>query len=267
MTLELGSPVTDLEQVRKLAPLFIEEFLDKAAGQPRPAVRLVFHANLEEAGASREEGPRPIRSEIRKGEFFIHLSGEALQGIPQLALQGWLDRELGGLLLAFHPERFRYNFRRLILPLFPVSGSAEDVVRNFVNRLEWALKSYAITKMAIDADHALAQFYFYFYKLRPDPCQAEAYRMLTPHNWCKLLFLADKLKEYMAVCLVARQGISAHLKSYWWTFNEFVSQNDRDILDELAMVPWRFSGESHSFQLLEMFKVSRPSFAERLPSS
>jgi len=263
MKLELRTQVTDSQQLRELASLFVEEFLNKVGVDLRPVVNLFFQEEQKEAHAAQQKVAEPIKSKIENGELLIHFSEKDLEGIPVLALQGWLDWELGSFLLALQTERFRYNYSKLIQPLFPLSGSAGNVVRDFVHRLESGLKSHLVTKIAIHADHAMAQFYFHFFRLHSDPEEVEDYCLFAPHSWSRLLFLADRLKEYMPVCLLDQQGVFPHLKSFWWSLHEFLAQKDRHMLEELAEIPVRFNGEPYPLQLLEMFKVSKVGFVDR----
>jgi len=251
------------ERLRELTSFFIEEFLNKVGAASRHPVHLLFNGNGELSENGRKKAVEPINSEIKNGELFINISEKPLKGIPLSALQGWLDWELGSYLLGLHPERFHYNFSELIHPLFPVCGSAENLVRDFVNRLEAGLKSYLVTKMAIDADHASAQLYFHFFRLHLDPEEAEDYYLLAPHGWIRLLFLADRLKEYMPVFLLNQEIVSQNLKSFWWDFHPFWSRKDKQLFDELASIPGLLNGEPYPIQLLEMFKVCKNLFAER----
>jgi len=261
MKLDSRSLVVDLQEIQRLTPHFVEEFLNKVGVMPRPAVHLLFHEGQRE-DAGWEKTAKPINSEIKNGELLIHLCEKALEGIPALALQGWLDWELGGFLLALCPEPFCYNFRELIHPFFPVRGSAENLVRDFVNRLDSGLKGYLVTKTAVNADHATAQLSFHFYRLQQDPKEAENYRLYAPHAWIRLLFLADRFKEYMPVCQLSHAGIAPNLKSIWWTFHEFLNKEDRELMEDLAEIPLRFKEEPYPVQLLELFKASKYVFGE-----
>lgn len=258
MELGLKTAVGDAQQLRQLASLFVEEFRNRSGAGSRPVVNLLFHEQRAEPDAApRKSSAEPIEAKIENGQLLIHFYEKALEGIPVLALQGWLDWELGRFLLTLEPQRFHYKFSKLILPLFPVTGSAVNILRDFVNRLETGLKSYLITKLAINADHAAAQFYYHFFRFQPDTAEADDYRLFAPHGWSRLLFLVDKLKEFIPVCLLEKQGISPHLKSSWWSFYEFLAKEDRLMMEELAEIPARLNEEPYPVQLVEMFKASR----------
>lgn len=217
-------------------------------------VSLCFHRNQAAVqpalfGSCRE----PIFSQMHDNRLTIHLCEEDLFGIPQLALQGWLDLELSGWMVKRQPELYRFNFRKEILPLFTVSGSAVQFIRHLVAHLEAGLQRFLATRMIIDLGHELPQLYYYFLKINRSPSDRECYRRMVPHHWVRADFLCKKFKVYLCVALLADQGFSIALKSYWWDCHTYVLPQDRALLEKLVAVPSLHAERSYSYQLVQIF--------------
>lgn len=265
--LDGNSPVVASEELRRFSRHFVDEFLKTAEHYSPLAVDLSFYPTLEAYQAKTKKSYMgPIHSENKDNCLTIHICEEGLKGIPLLALQGWLDQELTCYLLKLHPELYQFNFSKQILPLFPVSGSAVNLLRHMVEHLKYGLKRYLVTRIIIDLGHGLPQVYFYFFQMNLSPEERSNYHRIIPHNWIRASFLCEKLKEFMSISLLADRDIafSLDLKSVWWKHHEYLTYGDRTLLEELAIIPDKYSGESYSVKLIEMFrKLQSYFFAHR----
>jgi len=258
--------VSSPDELKKYSRQFVDEFLKKAKFYPQPDVDLSFYLTQV---AYQEKNQRsylgPIHSVIKDNCLTIHLCEELLKGIPPLALKGWLDQELTCCLLETQPELYHVNFSKQILPLFPVSGSAVNLIRHMVEHLKSGLKRYLATILIIDLGHGLPQVYFYFFKINPNPEEKYNYQQIIPHNWIRASFLCQKLNEFMSISLLANRdiGFSRDLKSIWWNYNEYLLLEDKTLLEQIAAIPDKYVTKSFSYKLIEMFRKIQSCFFTR----
>jgi hypothetical protein len=241
-------------ELSRQASKAVDDFQAKISIKPAMDISLCFHRSQAAVQPALFRSCRaPIFSEIHDNCLTIHLCEEDLVGIPQLALQGWLDLELSGWVVKRQPELYRFNFRKDILPLFTVSGSAVQFTRHLVAHLEAGLKKYLATRMIIDMGHGLPQLYYYFLQINLSHSDRESYQRLVPHHWIRADFLCKKFKVYLCVALLADQGFSIALKSYWWDCHSYILPQDRALLEKLAAVPSLYAERSYSYKLVQIF--------------
>ncbi len=260
------SQVISSEEFQEYSRHFVDEFHKKAGNFPHLIVDLSFYSTQ---AAYKKENERsylgPIHSIIKNNCLTINLCEEILKGIPVLALQGWLDRELASYLMEARKELYQFNFSRQILPFFPVSGSAVNLIRHMIEHLKSGLKGYDATKIIIDLDHGMSQVYYHFFKINPSPEEKYNYQQIIQHNWIRASFLCQKLNEFMSICLLADRdiGFSRNLKSYWWKYNEYMLLEDKTLLEQIAAIPDKYVRKSFSYKLIEMFRKIQSCFFTR----
>ena len=263
---DYNSQATSSDEFQEYSRHFVDEFLKKAKISPHLIVDLSFYPSQT---AYKKENKRsylgPIHSDIKDNCLTINLCEEILKGIPFLALQGWLDQELTCYLMETRPELYQFNFRKQILPLFPASGSAVNLIRHIIEHLKSGLKRYHATKIIIDLDHGLSQVYYHFFKISPSPEEKYNYQQIIQHNWIRATFLCQKLNEFMSICLLADRdiGFSRNLKSYWWKYNEYLLLEDKTLLEQIAAIPDKYVKKSFSYKLIEMFRKIQSCFFAR----
>lgn len=267
---DCNSQLVSSDELQKWSQHLVDEFLKKVELYPPLVVDLSFYPNHAAYQAETERSYLgPIYSEKQDNFLTIHICEESLKGIPLLALQGWLDQELTCCVLELQPESYQFNFSKQILPLFPVSGSAANLLRHMVEHLKYGLKRYLATSMIVDLGHGLPQVCLYFFKMTPSSEEKVNYRRIIPHNWIRASFLCQKLREFMSISLLADRDIafSLDLKSIWWKHHEYLMYGDRILLQELANIPDNYLKESYSGKLIEMFrKLQSYFFTHRNPT-
>ena len=248
-------------ELQRYSRQIADEFLIKMASHPPLVVELAFHPTW---AAYEKKLNRTILdaiySEKKADHFIIHFCEERLQDVPLSVFHGWLEMELASCTLRLHHNLYYCNFRRSILPLFPVSGLAENFARELVEYIESGLKRYLATRMLIEFEHGLYQVYFYFFKMSPNSEEKDEYRKTIPHHWSRSLFLCRRLREFIPICLLAYRNIdfAKDLKSSWWKYHEYLLSEDQTLLEELATIPEQSFKSPYADQLVEMFKKVRP---------
>ena len=172
-------------------------------------------------------------------------------------LQGWIDQELALCLLRCQPELKQFNFREQILPSFPISGSGVNFIRHMVERLKIGLELYLATNILIEFGHGIPQTYFYFYKINPQPGEGDIYRKIITHGWTRASFLCRKSKKIMPITLLAKKEInfSKDIESSWWQHHQYLVEEDRRFLQEIADLPEQFTQASYSRKLIKMLQT------------
>lgn len=261
-----NSQIVSSDELKKFSRHFVDEFLKKVKIYPPLVVDLSFYPTQGDyQTALKRSDTDPIYSEQSESRLTIHLCEELLKGITFSAFQGWIDYELSCCLLKLQPELYQFNFSRQVLPLFPVTGSAVNLVRHMVEYLRSGLKNYLVTKMIIEMSHGLSQAHFYFFKIEPRLEERYNYKQIILHKWIRASFLCRKLKELIPISLLANRniGFSRNLKSIWWNYHEYLLPEDRKFLEELVLIPDQYDKNPYSFKLLEMFKKLQSSFFAR----
>jgi hypothetical protein len=138
----------------------------------------------------------------------------------------------------------------------PVTGLAENHMRELVENLEGALKNYLATQMLIDMGLGLPQAYFYFFKINPEIADPENYLAAIPHHWTRALFLCRKLIDFMPIFLLEERNVDLgrDLKSCWSKYNEYLLPEDLNLLATLASLPVHQDSSPYPAKLIEMFK-------------
>lgn len=244
-------------ELQKYSRHFVNEFLREVEIYPPIVIDISFypsHAAYQTEIKMSHLGP--VYSERQDNCLTIHVCEEALMGIPLLALKGWLDQELTCCLLKLQPEFYQFNFNKQILPLVPVSGSAVNLLRHMVEHLKYGLNRFLVTRMIIDSGHGLSQVCFYSFKMNPSSEERDNYHRIIPHHWIRASFLCEKFKEFMPISLLADRNItfSRDLKSVWWKHHEYLTHEDRILLEDLVIIPDKYSDAPYSVKLIEMFR-------------
>ena len=256
---DYNSKIVSIDELKKYSRYFAEKFLKKAICCQSLISDIVDFSFYSTEAAYRAE-PKlrkadPIFLEKQEIGCKIHLCEECLQGIPSLALQGWLEQELAFCRQNSREELY-CNFREYILPIFPVLGLAENFIRELVHYLDKALRCYLTTEKILDLGFGLHQVYFHFFKLESSELEKERYKESIPHNWTRSHILSQKLGEFMPISLLAVRdiGFSRDLESSWWKCHEYLLPEDKAVLKAIAEVPAQHHADSYCEKLVEMFK-------------
>ncbi len=258
------------EKFQEYSRNFVAEFLKKTDDSRSYTIDLSFYptrAAYEAIPARAIAGP--VYSEQHGGHFTIHICEESLNNIPSLALQGWLAHEIILCIQKRQPEFNQLNFGKNILPLMPVSGLAENHIREVVSSLEMGLRNYFATKTLIEMGEGFQQAHFYFFRISPIVEDQLNYQKVLPHPWTKALFLCRKLREFMPIYGLADNNVefSQDLTAYWWRVHEYLMPEDEFFLRELAGIPHRYSHASYPDIVIEVFKKVKSQFlAPKTPS-
>jgi hypothetical protein len=92
--------------------------------------------------------------------------------------------------------------------------------------------------------------------MAPSSEDRDNYHRIIPHHWIRASFLCEKVREFVSISLLADRNIvfSRELKSVWWKHHGYLTDKDRILLEELAIVPDKYSDASYSVKLIEMFR-------------
>ena len=256
-----NSEIIGPDELPEYAQYIVDEFLNQMQSYPPLVVDLSFYptwATYQKKIKRPLAGP--LYSEKKEDRFIIHLCEKRLKEIPKPAFQGWLEMELASCTLQLHPNLYQCNFRKRILPLFPVSGLAENFVRELVEQIESGLKRYLATRMITEFGYGLPQVYFYFSQIASYPEEKDKYQQTIPHEWVRSMFLCRKLRECMPIFYLAHRNIdfAKDLKSKWWNYHEYLLLEDRSLLEKLAVIPDQKTMTPYPDQLVEMFKKVLP---------
>jgi len=249
---------------------FVAEFIKKTDDDPSYAIDLSFYPTRDayEAAPARAIAG-PVYSEQQGDRFTIHICEERLKDIPSLVLQGWLEHEMMLCIQKRQAEFNQFNFRKNILPLMPVSGLAENHIRELVASLEAGLKNYLATKTIIEMGGGFQQAHFYFFRISPMVEDRSNYQKVLAHPWTKALFLCRKFREFMPIYGLADNNVefSQDLTSYWWRAHAYLMPEDEFFLKELADIPHRYSDAPYPDIVIEVFKKVKAQFlAPKTPS-
>ena len=114
-----NSEVIGPDELSNYAQYIVGELLNLMQSYPPLVVDLSYYPTW---ATYQKKIKRPLSGAVyseKKGDrFIIHLCEERLKGIPLLEFQGWLEMELASCTLQLHPNLYRCNFRRRVLPLF-----------------------------------------------------------------------------------------------------------------------------------------------------
>ena len=245
------------EKIQEYSHYFVTEFVKKAEVYPSPHIDLSFYptrASYEKMPARAIAGP--VYSEQRGDHFTIHICEDSLKNIPYLVLQGWLEHEMMLCVQKRHPEVNGFNFRKNILPLMPVTGLAENHMRELVASLEVGLRKYLATKTLTHMGGGFQQAHFYFFRISPIVEDRQNYQKVLPHPWTKALFLCRKFRELMPIYWLAHKKVefSRDLASYWWGVHDNLIPKDRAFLEELSGIPHRYPNAIYPDIVIDLLK-------------
>ena len=136
------------------------------------------------------------------------------------------------------PEFYECNFRKIIFPLMPVSGSAEMFILELTLHLETGLKRHLATRMLIEMGRGPAQAHFFFTRLSSNPLDPEKYETAIPYLWTRAMHLCGIMKDFMPVFLMSKMSVelSNEIEAYWWKIHEYLLAEDKEFLRLLGTI-------------------------------
>jgi len=256
--------VADSQVLLQLAADCMERFWQDAPAGPRIEV-VARVASTAPAPGDGDGEPRPlICAKTSEQRLVIDLHAPSFGGLPVEVLQAALDLELAGALVGARPEVFSFNFSRSVLPLFPVTGTALQLVRHLTAHLEEGLKGRMAAAMVIAMGHAPAQLVHWYHRLSPSDEQAQRYRSMQPHAWIKALWLCRQWRRFAPIGALAASGLPA-LAQFWWDCHGYVTADDRRIMEALFHLA-KPEEAGFSQALVGLFKQVRDTFLNAPPN-
>ena len=200
-------------------------------------------------------------------DLVFHILEEALRGWPLPAVKGWIHHEAAGAQLKMELGPTPFHFRKQLLPLFPVSGSAVNLIRQLVEQLREALDEFLTARILLDRGLVEPQLHWYDFRLGFPAADPGPYRDTLPHGWVRASFLGGRMREFMALSLLDRQGPEKgkRLKGRWWRTYGFFVREDQALLEELAQALLEHSGKPYPELLTGMFIRIRDALLTRRP--
>jgi hypothetical protein len=201
----------------------------------------------------------PIVLEEKGDELALHLCRELLRSAPERAIKGWLHHILGHYQLSKQRVFFPFNFSRQILPLFPVTGSAVNLVRQIVERLKNGLEAFLTIRWIASLGLGEAQVSLFSYRLKILAEGMDTYRLAIPHPWIRAACLSGFLQHFLAITSLEGQALSAarELKIQWWSRHAHLLREDQALLEEMAQVPLEKGSHPFPALLAELFQLLR----------
>lgn len=255
-TIENDSEITTCTDLLHYASLYLNAIKKSKAGAYLPKVSFALHRESIDRRLNPKTSQRskPVLLERNK-RLILNLYEEQLKGIPPSAFQGWIDMELFSYVIRKQPELYRFNFKKDILPLYWVSGSAVQLMRYLVHQIEIGLRQALATNMILGEGHGLPLLYYYFYTLTPAEEDKADYRRFYPHRWLKAIFLSKKFADFHSIYLLKHNGITSEIEKYWWQCHDHFKSEDRTLLETLVTTSHRYRTEPFAFRLIEIFKL------------
>ena len=244
------SMISTPAELAKLTTRFIDKFCSRMAFPSALDIHVDQHPK---DNFDRSSFAGPLHTTLENQKLTIHLYEKDLMGISPLTLQGWLNMQLARRYLELEPSMYRINFNNEIRPIFDTAGSGFHIVRHMVAHLETSLKNLIAAQIVIEMGNSMPLLYYYTYKISPSIEEKENYQRLYPHQWIRALFLCKKNKGFTPVALLADQGITAELKSYWWNCHPYISPEDKRFLETLFYLSNQNPVKHFSETLVEMF--------------
>jgi hypothetical protein len=255
------------QALRECTRVGAEEFLNKTGGRFPLEVRFTFYPSPEDCPdpLKRKTGLPGFPERVGR-DLVFHLAEEAIRGWPLPAVKGWIQREAAGMQLRMELGPAPFNFRKQILPLFPVSGSAVNIIRQIVEQLKGALDDLLTTRILLDLGLVEPQFHFYEFRLGAPAQDPGPYQDTLPHGWIRASFLGGRLRDFLVLSLLAGQGqVGKRLKSRWWGCYAFFIREDQALLEELAQAILGSSRRPYPELLAGMFIRVRDALLLRRP--
>jgi hypothetical protein len=201
----------------------------------------------------------PIYLEEKGDELTVHLCRVLLQQAPERAIKGWVHYLLAHYQLhkqrAFSP----FNFSRQILPLFPVTGSAVNLVRQIVEKLKVGLEAFLTIRWIATIGLGEEQAALFSYRLKTLAEGMELYQLAIPHPWIRAACLSNFLQHFLTVCCLTGQdpSVARDLKTQWWRRHAQLLREDQALLEEMALVPLEKEAQPFPVLLVELFQLLR----------
>ena len=201
----------------------------------------------------------PMVLEEKEDELVIHLCRELLRPVPERAMKGWVHQVLGHYQLKKQRAFSPFNFSRQILPLFPVTGSAVNLVRQIVERLKNGLEAFLTIRWIASLGLGEEQVSLFSYRLKVMADEIEPYQLAIPHPWIRAACLSGFLEQFLAITCLDGQDLSAarELKVQWWRRHTLLLREDQALLEEMARVPLEKGSHPFPALLAELFQLLR----------
>lgn len=255
------SNLTTISEIEQQAEHIISEFRQQAPHLNFPLFECFFIKEIDKLRfLDSDDNDKSIQVEEHDGGLHLYIYSENLLGISYDALQGWLELKIVLAMMEADSALYQFNFQNQIRPLMMLTGGALLYIRELVEHLSLALKSYEATKIIIGINRGLPQVYFYFYTFNTTAEVRELYQKLLPHNWSRASHLCRKLGYYMALSCLADNNVgfsSTLLKE--WQKKYGLTEKDQAFMEDMVMVAGNFQDHDFSFRLVEMFKVLKES--------
>jgi hypothetical protein len=240
----------------------IEEYRRKSASPLPENLSLILHpiaAGFSLTGP--EHSGNPIALEEKRAELFLHVRPELLRSAPERAIKGWLHHVLGHYQLTNQKAFSPFNFSRQILPLFPVTGSAVNLVRQIVERLKKGLEAFLTIRWIAASGLGEQQVALFSYRLKTMEEDLEPYQLAILHPWIRASCLSGFLQHFLAITGLQGQDSSAAraLKLQWWRRHAQLLREDQALLEEMALVPLEGGARPFPALLAELFQLLRSS--------
>jgi len=255
------SNLTTINEIEQQAEHIISEFRQQASHLNFPPLEWSF---IKEFNNPRplhnDDNDKSIRVEEHYGALHLYIYPENLLGISHDALQGWLELKIVLAMMEADTALYQFNFQNQIRPLMRLTGGALFYIRELVEHLSRALKSYEATKIISGINRGLPQVYYYFYTFHPTAEARELYKKLKPHNWSRANHLCIKLGGYMGLSYLSDQGVgfSNNLLKEWQK-KYGLTEKDQAFMDDMVFIADHYHDHDFSFRLVEMFKVLKES--------
>jgi len=254
----------DPQDLLRLARDFVERFWRDAPAGSRLEVVVRVEQTAPVAGDGDGDQPPLVSAKTGEQRLALDLHVSSLGGLSVDVLQAALDLELAGALVGARPEVNTFNFSRTVLPLFPVTGTALQLVRHLTAHLEEGLKGMMAVQMLVAMGHAPAQLVHWYHRLGPSDEQAQRYRSMQPHAWIKALWLCRQWRLFAPIGVLTKSGLPA-LARFWWDCHGYVSAEDRRFMDTLFHLA-KPEETGFSQTLVGLFKQVRDSYLNSSPS-
>ena len=201
----------------------------------------------------------PIVLEEKGDDLVLHLCRELLRPAPERAIMGWVHHVLGHYQLSKQRTFSPFNFSRQILPLFPVTGSAVNLIRQIVERLKKGLEAFLTIRWIATLGLGKEQVSLFSYRLKILAEGMEPYQLAIPHPWIRAACLSGFLQHFLAITCLDRQDPSAarELKIQWWRRHALLLREDQALLEAMALVPLEKGSHPFPVVLAELFQLMR----------
>jgi len=238
----------------------IDEYRRKSESPFSGILSLALYSTLTGFTESRPgNSGDPIVLEEKGDELVLHLCRELLRPAPERAIKGWVHHVLGHYQLSEQRAFSPFNFSRQILPLFPVTGSAVNLMRQIVERLKNGLEAFLTIRWIATIGLGEEQVSLFSYRLKILAEGMETYHLAIPHPWIRAACLSGFLQHFLAITCLEGQDLSTarELKSQWWSRHAHLLREDQALLEEMALVPLEKGSHPFPALLAELFQLMR----------